>query len=347
MIHFEHKEYLWLLLGLAVLAAAWVWGVAKQRRRQENWANSGMFGRLIPDRSRWRPVIKMVLFLLGLAFLIIAIANPQVGTRMEKGKRSGSDVAICLDLSNSMMAEDVQPNRLERGKRVVTSLLNSLGGDRVSLVAFAGSSFIQMPLTADYSAAKLFLDDMDCSLIADQGTAIGDAIEKAMQTLGYGDADNEWQRGKNRAIVIITDGENHEDDAVSAARSAAREGVRVCTIGMGLPEGVPIPEGRRGNYKRDRNGNVVMTHLGEQMLREVAKAGDGIYVRASNTNSGLGDITRLIAGLDKEDFEEAQFAVYESRYQYPLAAALLCLLAEVLIFERRSRRWNLSNLIDR
>lgn len=345
MIHFEHIDYLWLLVAVALLGLLWAWGTLRQRRRLEQWADRSMFTRLIPDRSRWRPAVKMSLILLSMAFLVVALANPQFGTRMEKGKRAGSDVAICLDLSNSMMAEDIQPNRLERSKRVVSNLLSTLAGDRVSLVAFAGSSFIQMPLTADYGAAKLFLDEMDCSMISEQGTAIGDAIDKAMQTLGYGDEEHEWQKNSNRAIVIISDGENHEDDAVGAASNASRQGVRVCTIGMGLPEGSPIPDGPRGGYKRDRDGNVVMTHLNEQMLRDIAKAGDGVYVRAGNVNSGLSDITRLIAGLDKEEFGEAQFAAYESRYMYPLGAALVCLLLELLLFERRNRKFNLDNII--
>ena len=349
MIHFEHIEYLWLLVAVVLLGVVWGYGEWRRRRRMDQWADIGMFGRLIPDRSGWRPVAKMVLTLMGLALVVVALANPQVGSRIEKGKRAGSDVAICLDLSNSMMAEDIQPNRLERSKRVVVNLLNSLAGDRVSLVAFAGSSFIQMPLTGDYSATKLFLDEMDCSMISEQGTAIGDAIEKGMMTLGYGDADREWVKNKNRAIIVISDGENHEDDAVGAARNAAHEGVRVCTIGMGLPEGSPIPEfdarGRRNNYKRDRAGNVIMTRLNEQMLREVAQAGDGVYVRAGNVNSGLSDITNLIESLDKEEYGEAQFAAYESRYMYPLVAGLLCLLVEVLLFERRNRKFDLDNIL--
>ncbi|MCR5444893.1 MAG: VWA domain-containing protein [Bacteroidales bacterium] len=349
MIHFEHIEYLWLLIVVAVLGVAWGYGEWRRHRRLEAWADSAMFGRLIPDRSGWRPIAKLTLTLMGLALLVVALANPQFGTRIEKGKRTGSDVAICLDLSNSMMAEDIQPNRLERSKRVVSNLLSSFAGDRVSLVAFAGSSFIQMPLTADYSATKLFLDEMDCGMISEQGTAIGDAIGKAMLTLGFGDESREWVKGKNRAIIVISDGENHEGDAVEAAREAAREGVRVCTIGMGLPEGSPIPEmdgrGHSNGYKRDRDGNVIMTHLNEQMLREVADAGKGVYVRAGNVNSGLSDIVNLVENLDKEEFDEAQFAAYESKYMYPLVAALICLVAEVLLFERRNRKFDLDSII--
>lgn len=349
MIHFEHIDYLWMLVAVALVGVLWGYGEWRAHRRLKRWAESGMFDRLIPDRSGWRPAVKATLVLLGMALLVVALANPQFGTRIEKGKRAGSDVAICLDLSNSMLAEDIQPNRLERSKRVVSNLLNNFAGDRVSLVAFAGTSFIQMPLTADYGATKLFLDEMDCSMISEQGTAIGDAIEKAMLTLGYGDEEREWVKNRNRAIVVISDGENHEDDAVGAATAAAKEGVRVCTIGMGLPEGSPIPEfdgrGRRNNYKRDREGNVVMTHLNEQMLREVASAGNGVYVRASNAGSGLDEIIDLIQGLDKEEYGEAQFAAYESRYIYPLVAALVCLLMELMLFDRRNRKFEIDNLI--
>ena len=345
MIRFEHIEYLWLLVPLALLGLAWGYMTWRQNRRLGNWADRQMFSRLIPDRSTWRPAVKTGLALLGIAMLIVTVANPQSGTRLEKTKQSGSDIAICLDLSNSMMAEDLQPNRLERGKRVVSNLLGALGGDRVSLVAFAGESFIQMPLTGDYGATKMFLDDMSCDMISSQGTAIGDAIGKAMETLGYGDPDRTWEKNKGRAIIVISDGENHEDDAVGAARNAAHEGVRVCTIGMGLPDGAPIPEydhrTRKSSYKREKGGSIVMTHLNENMLRQIADAGNGVYVRASSASGGLGDIVNLINNLEKEEYGEAELSAFESRYQYPLVAALICLLAELMLFERSNRKWNL------
>lgn len=348
MIHFEHIEYLWLLLVVVACGLIWVYAEWRNRRKLEAWADRQMFGRLIPDRSRWRPITKVTLTLMGFALLVVALANPQMGTKIEKGKRAGSDVAICLDLSNSMMAEDIQPNRLERSKRVVSNIMSTLAGDRISLVVFAGASYIQMPLTNDYSAAKLFLDQVSCDMIASQGTAIGDAIEKAMQTFGYDDPDREWEKNKGRAIIVISDGENHEDDAVVAARKAAREGVRVCTIGMGLPNGAPIPEydprGRKESYKRDRGGSIIMTRLNEEMMRQIADAGNGVYVRASNAGSGIGEITNVIEGLEKEDYGEAVFSAYESRFQYPLTAAIVCLLASVLLFERRNRKWSLGGL---
>ena len=349
MVHFEHIKYLWLLLVVAAAGALWGFQIWRNRRRLEAWADKPMFGRLIPDRSSWRPVLKMALTLTGFALLVVALANPQFGTKIEKGKRAGSDIAICFDVSKSMMAEDIQPNRLERSKRVVANLMSTMAGDRVSLVAFAGTSFIQMPLTSDYSATKLFLDDMNCSMMSAQGTAIGDAIETAMKTFGYGDPDREWEKNKGRLIIVISDGENHEDDAVGAARAAAKEGVKVCTIGMGLPDGAPIPEydprTHKNNYKRERGGSIIMTHLNEQMLRDIASAGGGVYVRASNAGSGLGDITKVIENLDKTDYDEAVFSAYESRYMYPLAAGLICLIAELLFFERRNRKWNFDKVL--
>lgn len=348
MIHFEHPQILWLLLLVPAVVALWIWTQYSNKKRLAQFADRNMFGRLIPDASTWRPTTKFVLIMLGISLLIITIANPQEGSKMVKGERIGSDVAICLDISNSMMAEDIQPNRLERSKRIVNNLLNSLGSDRISLVVFAGSSYIQMPLTNDYSAVKLFLDQIDCSLISAQGTAIGDAIEKAMESFGYNDPDREWVKNQGRTIIVISDGENFEDDAQAAARKAVAEGIRVCTIGMGLAQGTPIPEYRgsqRVGYKRDQNGNTVTTQLDEATLTAIAQSGKGIYVRANN-NSGVEDIVKLIEGLEKERYGEAMFSEYESRYQYPLAGALLCLVAELLIFERRNKRINLDKILN-
>jgi Ca-activated chloride channel family protein len=347
MIHFEHPAILWFLLIIPIGVGVWIWLQHRNLKRLEQFADRNMFGRLIPDASRWRPHTKFGLIMLGAAFLIIALANPQEGSKMVKGERMGSDLAICLDVSNSMLAEDIQPNRLERSKRIVNNLLNSLGSDRISLVVFAGSSYIQMPLTSDYSAVKLFLDQIDCSLISAQGTAIGDAIEKAMQSFGYDDPDREWVKNQGRAIIVISDGENFEDDAEAAARKAASEGVRVCTIGMGLTSGTPIPEYRgnqRVGYKRDRNGNTVTTHLDEATLTSIANAGKGVYVRANN-NSNVEEIVKMIEGMEKDSYGEAMFSEYESRYQYPLVAALICLLAELFIFERRNKKVNLDKIL--
>ena len=350
MIHFQHPDILYLLIAVPLVAALWVWLEYRKSRKLREFADSQMFGRLIPDRSKARPVIKMTLILLAAALLVVTWANPQVGSKMVQGDQKGSDVAICLDVSNSMMAEDIQPNRLERSKRIVSNLLGGLGGDRVSLVLFAGTSFIQMPLTNDYSATKMFLDQVSCDLIATQGTAIGDAIEKAMQTFGYGDENQTWVKKNSRAIIVISDGENFEDDAKAAAEKAASEGVVVCTIGMGSEEGAPIPKyknGVRTGYKYDRSGNTVTTRMDEQTLKEIARAGDGVYVRAVNINTGIDKIIDRIEHLEKDSMGKAMFAEYESRYAYPLVAALACLILELLIFERTNRKLNLDKILKR
>ena len=351
MIHFEHTNLLWLLLTIPILTALWIATRHWHRAQLQRFADRSMFGRLIPDASPRRTALKFALIMCALALLILAVANPQACTKLQEAKRQGSDIAICLDISNSMMAEDIQPNRLERSKRTIGNLLGELTGDRVSLVVFAGTSFVQMPLTNDYGAAKLFLDQVSCDQISTQGTAIGDAISTAIQTLGYDDPDREWVRNKGRAIIIISDGENHEDDAVAAAKKAASESIRVCTIGMGQPEGTPIPEydprGRRNNYKRAKDGSIVMTKLNETMLAEIAHAGNGVYVRAGNTGNSIAEVLNTIANLDKEQYGEATFSEYESRYQYPLAGAIICLVLELIIFERRNRKFNLHKLLQK
>lgn len=350
MIHFEHPNILYFLFAVPVIMGIWILLRYRNKRRLGEFADRAMFERLIPDWSKTRPVVKMSLILIALAFLIVAWANPQVGSKMVKGDQKGSDVAICLDISNSMMAEDIQPNRLDRSKRVVTNLLNGMGGDRVSLVVFAGTSFIQMPLTNDYTAAKMFLDQIECDMISTQGTAIGDAIGKAMQTFGYGDEDREWEKKNSRAIIVISDGENFEDDAKTAAREAAKENVVVCTIGMGSEEGAPIPRyknGMRTGYKYDREGNTVTTKLDEETLKDIASAGDGVYVRAGNVNAGVDKILNRIENLEKDSYGKALFAEYESRYMYPLAAALFLLLLEVMIFERKNRKLNFDKIFKK
>ena len=347
MIHFQHPKLLYLLIIVVLLIALRIVMRLAKQRRLNRFADRAMFSRLMPDASRWRGAVKYGLLMLALALLIVAAANPQMGSKRVKGERIGSDVAICLDISNSMMAEDIQPNRLERAKRMVSRLLEHMAGDRVSLIVFAGSSYIQMPLTNDYSATRLFLEQIDCSMISAQGTAIGDAIEKAMQSLGYGE--ETWQSNKGRAIVIISDGENHEDDAEEAAREAAKEGVVICAIGMGLPDGAPIPQynrhGQRTGLKQDAEGNTVLTYLNEQMLQDIAHAGKGIYLRGGNINANMDDLYEALDDLEKEHYDEAQFEQYESQYQYPVALALLCLLADLLLFERRNRRWRISFVV--
>lgn len=326
-----------------------------KRKQLAKFASADMLPRLQPLASHRRPAIKLTLLSLGVGFLIVALANPQMGSTLAEGEEKGIDMAVCIDVSNSMMAQDMKPSRMARSKQVILNLMNRLGGDRVSLVVFAGRSFIQMPLTNDYSATKMFLEQVNTDLISEQGTAIGDAIEKGMATLGYGvdgDADQpEWEPNKSRAILVISDGENHEDDAVEAAKHAADQGIMVCCIGIGTPSGGQIPildrRGKVVDWRKDSEGNVVTTHLNEDMLRDIAKAGNGIYVHASNGNAAVEEIVKQISTLESQKFGTAQFSSYKSQYQYPLAAGLFFLLLEIFIFERRNAKISFNKLIRR
>ena len=350
MIHFEHIQLLWLLLSLPLCAALFAAMRLRGRKQMRAYADSAMAARLMPQASRRRPAAKFALLMLALACFIVALANPRMGTKVVKGQRSGADIAICLDVSNSMMAQDLQPNRLERGKRAVSELLSRLEADRVSLIVFAGGAFIQMPLTNDYGAARMFVDQVDCSMVGTQGTAIGAAINKAMESFGYGEDGVEWKKSHSRAILVISDGENFEDNAVEAATEAHGQGVMVCTMGMGGAQGAPIPIYRHGQpagYKTDRTGATVTTRLNEAMLNDIARAGDGIYIRAAGSNSGIGALMKQLDRLEKANYGESAFAEYESRYMYPLALGLLVLLAEVLILEKKNKRFNLGKLLKR
>lgn len=354
-MHFEKIKILWFLLIVPVMVIVFILRQRYKKRQLEQFSDSRMLPRLQPLASRRRPAIKLTLLCLGFSFLIVAWANPQIGSTIAEGEQKGIDMAVCVDVSNSMMAQDMKPSRMARSKQVILNLMNRLGGDRVSLVVFAGRSFIQMPLTNDYSATKMFLEQVNSDLISEQGTAIGDAIEKGMATLGYGsdgDASQpEWEPNKSRAIIIISDGENHEDDAVEAAKKAADQGIMVCCIGIGSPTGGQIPimnrSGKVVDWRKDSEGNVVTTHLNEEMLKEIAKAGNGIYVHAGNGNAAVEDIVKKLSTLDSQKFGTAQFSSYKSQYQYPLAAGLFFLLIEVFVFERRNAKISINKLIRR
>lgn len=354
-MHFEHIKLLWLLLVIPLMIVAFILRQQHKRKQLAQFASTGMLPRLQPLASHRRPTIKLALLCLGVGFLIVALANPQMGSTISEGEEKGIDMAVCIDVSNSMMAQDMKPSRMARSKQVILNLMNRLGGDRVSLVVFAGRSFIQMPLTNDYSATKMFLEEVNTDLISEQGTAIGDAIEKGMATLGYGadgDADQpEWEPNKSRAILVISDGENHEDDAIEAAKHAAEQGIMVCCIGIGTPSGGQIPildrHGKVVDWRKDNEGNIVTTHLNEEMLRDIAKAGNGLYVHAGNGNAAVEEIVKQLSTLESQKFGTTQFSSYKSQYQYPLAAGLFFLLLEIFIFERRNTKISFNKLIKR
>jgi Ca-activated chloride channel family protein len=270
--------------------------------------------------------------MLALGLFIAGVARPQFGSKLKKIKREGIELIIALDVSNSMMAEDIQPNRLERAKRAISRLVDRLKDDKIGLIVFAGEAYIQLPLTSDYNSAKLFLESVNTQVVPRQGTAIGAAVNMAIRSFTP-DAD------ASKAIVIITDGENHEDDPVAAAQEAVNNGIVVHTIGMGLPQGSPIPVMSDGqtDYMRDNDGNVVVTKLDEVMLEKIATAGNGIYVRANNAQIGLNALFDEINKMNKEEMETVVFSEYEDQFQYFFGAGLLLLLLEFIILERKNR----------
>lgn len=345
MIRFEHPTLLLLTLIIPVFILIFVWVRIRRKKRIAAFADSHLFEKLTADTSPSRPITKFVLKMLALLFLIIAIANPKMGSKVVEGERSGIDVVVCLDISNSMMAEDIPPSRLAAAKQALSRFIERLNNDRIAIVIFAGKSYVQLPLTSDYSAAKMFLETISPEMIQVQGTAIGSAIDMAMGALGYSVLSDEWKQNKSRAIIIISDGENHEDDAVSAARKAKKEGVIVNTIGLGSTNAVPIPVYRNGRfveYKQDRNGNPVTTKLNEEMLAEIAAAGGGTYVRSNNSNVGVSEIFDRINEMEKNKYGESTFSEYEDQFQWPLLVALIFLLVELLISEKRSKYFNTS-----
>ena len=277
-----------------------------------------------------------------MALLVIGIANPQIGTKLEEVKREGIDLIVAIDVSNSMKAEDLSPNRLERAKRAMLQMVEELKSDRLGLIVFAGQAYTQLPITTDYSAAKLFLNTIDTDIVPTQGTAIGAAIDLAIESFDY-------EAAGSKALVIVTDGENHEDDAIEAAEKAKEKGIQVYTIGMGSPNGAPIPLFRRGKkvgYRQDGEGNTVVSSLNENMLRDISASGGGIYVRASNANSGFGAILDDLSGLEKAEFESQVYTDYEDRFQFFLATALLLFLTATVISEKKSKWTKNVNLFE-
>ena len=288
---------------------------------------------VIADISRTRRNFKFILLLLTVFLLFVSMANIQYGLKEEEVKQKGIDLMIALDVSNSMNAEDLKPSRLERAKRAIEQLIDKLHGDRIGIIVFAGDAYVQLPITTDYAAAKMYLQTIDTDIVPTQGTAIGTAIDLAMQSFNFDDP-------TSKAIIIITDGENHEDNPVEAARNAAEKGVYVYTIGMGTPEGAPIPvykHGKQIGFKKDKEGNTVVSHLNEEMLKEIAQAGNGMYVRATNSNVGLNMILNKINELEKKEFDNKVFKTYEDRFQLTLFPALVLLVIYLLLSDKRSK----------
>ncbi|MEI6817591.1 MAG: VWA domain-containing protein [Bacteroidota bacterium] len=340
MIRFAHPMFLYGLIAVPVIVLLFILMRLWKRKALKAFGDNSVIQKLFPDVSTSKSTWKMILFTFSFALVIIGIADPQVGTKLEEVKREGIDIVIAIDVSNSMKCEDIRPSRLERAKQSVSKLIDKLQNDRVALIIFAGKAYVQLPLTTDFSAAKLLLNTIDCDMIPTQGTAIGNAIQLAQKSFVEKDK-------KYKCLILMTDGENHEDDAIAAAKAASEDGIIIHTVGMGSPDGGPIPvyqSGVRVGFRKDNEGHTVVTKLDESMMRQLADAGKGVFVRANNNEDVLGTITKEISRMEKKKFGEKEYSQYEDRFQIFFAGAFLILLIEFLLSERKSKLWRKLNL---
>lgn len=334
MFRFANPEYLYLLILIPLLLLIFRIGRGLTRRRLKQFGDPDILKNLMPDLSYSRPVVKYLLIMTALIFLILSVARPQFGTKLQEVKRKGIEIIIALDVSNSMLAQDIQPNRLEKAKQSISKLVERLVNDRIGLIVFAGQAYTQIPITNDYASAKMFLSSISTGIVPVQGTAIGSAIKLAMSSFTP-------QEDMSRVLIIITDGENHEDDAVAMAREAVEKGIKTYTIGVGLAKGSPVPmSGGSGqqDFLKDKDGNVVISKLNEQMLEQIATEGGGKYIRANNTRLGLNALFEDINQLEKKEIEAKVYSEYQDMFQYPAALALLLIIIEFLILDRKNRR---------
>ena len=329
MINFAQSQYLLLLLLIPFFFLIQALVLKMRRRRLRKFGDEMLVKQLMPSYTVSKLWVRLSLFSIGFLFFVIGLSRPQIGAKLKEHETKGAEIMIVLDVSNSMLAEDYSPNRLDRAKLAISRLVDKLRDDRIGLIVFAGSSFVQLPITTDYVSAKMFLGSISNESVPVQGTAIGEAINTAMRSFSA-------QSEKSRAIIVITDGENHEDDPVAAAKQAAEMGARVFAIGVGSPEGKPIP--MNGELLKDKDGEIVVTRLDEKVLQDVAAAGNGVYVRAGNSEFGLNPIIEDIRKMDDERYNSIVFEEYDEQFMYFLAIALFFFVLEMFVGDRRSRR---------
>lgn len=338
MFRFADIEMLWWLLTIPVFVVAYVLITRHKRRQLSEFGDPELMAQLMPDASKSRPIVKFALLMGALSLLIIAAARPQYGQQEKTVKRQGIEVMVALDISNSMLAEDVAPNRLDRAKQMLSKMIDNMVDDKVGLVVFAGEAFTQLPITCDYVSAKMFLNTISPKLIPTQGTAIGAALQTAIRSFGSQESD------AGRAIILITDGENHEDDAIAAAKQAQELGIQVFVIGIGKPEGSPIPVPGTNDYIKDRSGQVVVSRLNEEMCQEIAQAGKGAYVRCDNTNTAMRALQQELDRIATTDLETTIYADYNEQYQSFVLIALLLLVIDFFILMRQNHRLSRMDL---
>ena len=338
MFRFANIEMLWWLITIPVFVIAYIIITKRKQRQLMEFGDPELMAQLMPDASKSRPFVKFTLLIVALALLIVAAARPPYGQQEKTVKRQGIEVMVALDISNSMLAEDVAPIRLDRAKQMLSKMIDNMTDDKVGLVVFAGEAFTQLPITCDYVSAKMFLNTISPKLIPTQGTAIGAALQTAIRSFGSQESD------AGRAIILITDGENHEDDATAVAKQAQELGIQVFVIGIGKPEGSPIPVPGTNDYIKDRSGQVVVSRLNEEMCQEIAQAGKGAYVRCDNTNTAMRALQQELDRIATTDLETTVYADYNEQYQSFLLIALLLLVIDCFILMRQNHRLNRMDL---
>lgn len=332
MFRFANIEMLWWLITTPVFVIAYIIYTKHKRRQLMEFGDQELVAQLMPDASKGRPIWKFSLLLFAWVLLIVAGSRPQYGQQEKTIKRQGIEVMVALDISNSMLAEDVTPNRLDRAKQILSKMIDNMVDDKVGLVVFAGEAFTQLPITCDYVSAKMFLNSITPNLISTQGTAIGAALQTAVTSFGATESE------AGRAIILITDGENHEDDAIAAAKQAQELGIQVFVVGIGKPEGSPIPKSGSNDYFKDRSGQVVVSRLNEEMCQQIAAAGKGIYVRCDNTNTAMRALQQELDRIATAELESTVYADYNEQYQSFVLIALLLIVIEFFILSRKNHR---------
>lgn len=343
MVQFDEKLYFYLLGIIPVLVLLFLLLQVWKKSKQREFAQARMLKKLAPEKSKFKSTLKLVVFLLGIAFLVLALVNPKIGTKLETVKREGVDIVFAVDVSKSMLAEDIAPNRLEKSKRLVSEIINQLASDRIGIIAYAGQAFPQLPITTDYGAAKMFLQSMNTEMLSSQGTAINSAIDLA--STYYNDAEQ-----TNRVLFIVSDGEDHsEGNTLEALEKAVNQGIKVYSIGVGKSKGAPIPIKRNGvveSLKKDQDGEVVISRLNEPVLTQIAQVGGGTYINGSNTEDAVNYIKEELEKMDKKEFEAKQFAEYKDQFQWFLGIGAFFLFLDIFILDRKTKWLKKLNLFN-
>jgi Ca-activated chloride channel family protein len=328
MFRFEHPEYIYLLLVIPVLLIVFLYGMRSRKQILKRFGEMKLIRSLMPEVALKKQYVKFWILLICTGLFVIVIAGPQFGSKLETVKKQGIEVMVCLDVSNSMLSNDITPTRLDKAKQLLSRLVDDLNNDKIGLIVFAGDAYIQLPITSDYISAKMFLSSINPSMVPVQGTAIGAAIQLAVKSFTPSEQ-------SEKTIVLITDGEDHEDNSVGAAEEAAKKGITVNVLGIGSPQGGPIPTSN--GYLKDKSGNMVLTKLDEKIAQEIAIAGQGMYVRTDNTNNALKALQKELDKKTKSEVESKVYSSYDEKYAIPAWMVLLLLITEFFILDRKNR----------